>query len=297
VTKKNILNGLLGTGTPTQRANNPAWHTLNNQGSIRTFRFDRLNYADAYDTGYFPHYDKLNINALPDNAGRMSLDEYMSFDADRQTAWLNNRARERGHSNSTNWQNSDEAGFAAAAEEYRKLFPRADAPMARGNSFFARFPIESYERGGKFFDAQSGEDLTGRSYGAGFIDVSSGKPRLFVDGDPAAQPAKSGRTYRTNLFKQKAGWKWISDNAPATSTIVSVEGGGQHVYALRADFEGGVDLARYSDKPSEPSPRAGDAGWSCAWRTRRHPPQPPGSPSRLHQRPRRGSGYGPRDTL
>jgi hypothetical protein len=134
VTKKNILNGLLGTGTPTQRANNPAWHTLNNQGSIRTFRFDRLNYADAYDTGYFPHYDKLNINALPDNAGRMSLDEYMSFDADRQTAWLNNRARERGHSNSTNWQNSDEAGFAAAAEEYRKLFPRADAPMARGNA-------------------------------------------------------------------------------------------------------------------------------------------------------------------
>jgi hypothetical protein len=134
VTKKNILNGLLGTGTPTQRANNPAWHTLNNQGSIRTFRFDRLNYADPYGTGYFPHYDKLNINALPDNAGRMSLDEYMSFDADRQTAWLNNRARERGHSNSTNWQNSDEAGFAAAAEEYRKLFPRADAPMARGNA-------------------------------------------------------------------------------------------------------------------------------------------------------------------
>ena len=125
VTKKNILNGLLGTGTPTQRANNPAWHTLNNQGSIRTFRFDRLNYADPYGAGYFPHYDKLNINALPDNAGRMSLDEYMSFDADRQAAWLNNRARERGHSNSTNWQNSDEAGFAAAAEEYRKLFPRA----------------------------------------------------------------------------------------------------------------------------------------------------------------------------
>ena len=135
VTKKNILNGLLGTGTPTQRANNPAWHTLNNQGSIRTFRFDRLNYADPYGTGYFPHYDKLNINALPDDAGRMSVDDYMGFDADRQTAWLNNRARERGHSNSTNWQNSDEAGFAAAAEEYRKLFPRADAPVAvRGNA-------------------------------------------------------------------------------------------------------------------------------------------------------------------
>lgn len=135
VTKKNILNGLLGTGTPTQRANNPAWHTLNNQGSIRTFRFDRLNYADPYGTGYFPHYDKLNINALPDDAGRMSVDDYMGFDTDRQAAWLNNRARERGHSNSTNWQNSDEAGFAAAAEEYRQLFPRADAPVVvRGNA-------------------------------------------------------------------------------------------------------------------------------------------------------------------
>jgi site-specific DNA-cytosine methylase len=145
VTKKNILNGLLGTGTPTQRANNPAWHTLNNQGSIRTFRFDRLNYADPYGTGYFPHYDKLNINALPDNAGRMSLDEYMSFDADRQTAWLNNRARERGHSNSTNWQNSDEAGFAAAAEEYRKLFPRADAPMARGNAMPDAAPVRTLD--------------------------------------------------------------------------------------------------------------------------------------------------------
>lgn len=126
VTKKNILNGLLGTGTVTQRLNNQAWHTLNNQGSIRTFRFDRLNYADQFDTGYFPHYQKININALPDDAGRMSLDDFMRFDADRQAAWLNNRARERGYTNSTNWANSDEAGFAAASDEYRKLFPRPD---------------------------------------------------------------------------------------------------------------------------------------------------------------------------
>jgi len=126
VTKKNILNGLLGTGTVTQRLNNPAWHTLNNQGSIRTFRFDRLNYADQFDTGYFPHYQKININALPDDAGRMSVDDWMRFDADRQQTWLNNRARERGYTNATNWANSDEAGFAAASDEYRKLFPRPD---------------------------------------------------------------------------------------------------------------------------------------------------------------------------
>ena len=196
VTKKNILNGLLGTGTPTQRANNPAWHTLNNQGSIRTLRFDRLNYSDAYDTGYFPHYDKLNINALPDNAGRMSLDEYMSFDADRQTAWLNNRARERGHSNSTNWQNSDEAGFAAAAEEYRQLFPRPDnnrMPSALPQTGMA-MPDAGQQRTIKIQDEYGvrsyflGDELPGgndriRSYEAGdleYLEQSAGSGSRYV---------------------------------------------------------------------------------------------------------------------
>jgi hypothetical protein len=84
VTRKNILNGLLGTGTVMQRQSNPAWYTLNNQGSVRTFRLDRINYAEPYGTGYFPHYNKININALPDDAGRMSLDQYGQFDAARR---------------------------------------------------------------------------------------------------------------------------------------------------------------------------------------------------------------------
>jgi len=147
VTRKNILNGLLGTGTAIHRKSNPVWHTLNNQGSIRTFRFDRLNYAEKYDTGYFPHYDKININALPDGAGRMSVDDWMRFDADRQQTWLNNRARERGYTNATNWANSDEAGFAAASDEYRKLFPRPDAPVAaRGSALPDTNPIEDSAR-------------------------------------------------------------------------------------------------------------------------------------------------------
>jgi hypothetical protein len=278
VTRKNILNGLLGTGTVVQKASNPVWHTLNNQGSVRTFRFDRLNYADPHGTGYFPHYNKININALPDDAGRMSLDQYGQFDADRKAAWMNKEAVKRGFSNATNWQNADAQGFQAADGQYRQQFPAGGAAQ-RGSAmpdvavvperftgsgdeagrrsrfvpppaFFNRFAIESYERGGKFFDASTGDDLTGKTFSSGFIDVSTGKPRLFVD-SPSSDIG-IGNTYRTNLFKQRAGWKWISDNAPETSTIVSVEGGGRHVYSLRSDFGGGVALARYSDKASEP---------------------------------------------
>jgi hypothetical protein len=123
VTRKNILNGLLGTGTVVQKASNPVWHTLNNQGSVRTFRFDRLNYADPHGTGYFPHYNKININALPDDAGRMSLDQYGQFDADRKAAWMNKEAVKRGFSNATNWQNADAQGFQAADGQYRQQFP------------------------------------------------------------------------------------------------------------------------------------------------------------------------------
>jgi len=129
VTKKNILNGLLGTGTVTQRQNNPAWYTLNNQGSVRTFRFDRLNYADPYGTGYFPHYNKININALPDDAGRMSMDSYRQFDADRKVAWMNKEAAKRGFSNATNWQGADPQGFQAADAQYRQEFPTESMPQ------------------------------------------------------------------------------------------------------------------------------------------------------------------------
>lgn len=116
--------------------------------------------------------------------------------------------------------------------------------------FFKRFNIDSYERGGKFFDASNGEDLTGKQYATGSIDVSTGKPRLFVDN--ISDVTKSGAKFKTNLFKQSAGWKWTSENPPSTSTIVSVEGQGKHVYSLKANFESGVELARYSEKKSEP---------------------------------------------
>ena len=123
VLKRNMLNGLLGTGTAVQKAANPLYAELNPKGSIRTFRFDRLNYADSYATGYFPHYHKINTNALPREVGVMSLDEWRQFDADRKSVWINNRAREAGYTNAENWRGADEAGFGAADAQYRSEFP------------------------------------------------------------------------------------------------------------------------------------------------------------------------------
>jgi hypothetical protein len=153
VTRKNILNGLLGTGTVMQRQSNPAWHTLNNQGSVRTFRLDRINYAEPYGTGYFPHYNKININALPDDAGRMSLDQYGQFDADRKAAWMNKEAVKRGFTNATNWQNADAQGFQAADGQYRQQFPvggaaqRGSALPDLDHSAGYTLPSEAPERG------------------------------------------------------------------------------------------------------------------------------------------------------
>jgi hypothetical protein len=130
--KKNLLNGLLGTGTPTQKAANPLYGDLNPKGSIRTFRFDRLNYADPFGAGYFPHYHKINTNALPREVGVMSLDEWRQFDADRKSAYLNQQAARRGYSNSTNWQGADAAGFRAADAEYRREFPVPNERPAEG---------------------------------------------------------------------------------------------------------------------------------------------------------------------
>ena len=236
--RANVLNGLIGIGT------GPLVGSFGRGTAYKTIHLDSIDAVvpTGKQGGQFDVY-RANRNAMPDDP-KPPVDMETDLTPD-------NNNRMPSALSQAGMAMPDVAvvpeRFTGTGQE-----PNRQSRFAQPPPFFARFPIESYERGGKFFDAQSGEDLTGRSYGAGFIDVSSGKPRLFVDGDPAAQPAQSGRIYRTNLFKQKAGWKWTSDNTPATSTIVSVEGGGRHVYALRADFEGGVDLARYSDKPSEP---------------------------------------------
>jgi hypothetical protein len=174
--KKNLLNGLLGTGTPTQKAANPLYGDLNPKGSIRTFRFDRLNYADPFGTGYFPHYHKINTNALPREVGVMSLDEWRQFDADRKSAYLNQQAARRGYSNATNWQGADAAGFRAADAQYRREFPVPNERPTEG----AALPRE----------AQGMPDAAASGRGDGMADRKSLQQRAKDLGLPATGTTK-----------------------------------------------------------------------------------------------------------
>jgi len=64
--KRDMLNGLIGTGTAVQRTANPLYSDLNPRGSIRAWRVDRLNDAKPTGrTGYFFDYDKINNNRMP----------------------------------------------------------------------------------------------------------------------------------------------------------------------------------------------------------------------------------------
>jgi hypothetical protein len=66
VAKRDMLNGLIGTGTAVQRTANPLYYELNPKGSIRSWRVDRLNDAKPTGrTGYFFDYDKINNNRMP----------------------------------------------------------------------------------------------------------------------------------------------------------------------------------------------------------------------------------------
>jgi len=136
--------------------------------------------------------------------------------------------------------------FTGTGEEAGRRGAKVTPP-----GFFARYDIEDYVRGGKYVNTASGEDITGRVYQTGSIDVSTGRPSLQTSDAPAALPV-SGRKIRTNLFKQSAGWKWIGEAPSPTSTLVSVEIGNDHVYTLNAQFDTPVELARYAEKKSEP---------------------------------------------
>jgi hypothetical protein len=87
--KRDMLNGLIGTGTAVQRTANPLYSDLNPRGSIRTWRVDRLNDAKPTGrTGYFFDYDKVNNNrmpsalpqagmAMPDTPANLSTDQIL----------------------------------------------------------------------------------------------------------------------------------------------------------------------------------------------------------------------------
>ncbi len=120
------------------------------------------------------------------------------------------------------------------------------------------FPEDQRPAGGQYLSMPNKADVTGHKAETATIGVAPGGKPFFRASqnavDQTGSPGRGSATTKTNLFKQKAGWKW--QEAPEwhenTDTIVSVEHRGRHFYALNAHFPKGVDLARYENATSEP---------------------------------------------
>ena len=123
------------------------------------------------------------------------------------------------------------------------------------------FPADARPAGGQYIDAATKQDVTGHQASMASVGVlPGGKPFFNVSRDSAEQVGSSGRgtaISRTNLFKQKAGWKWLEapEGHEDTNTIVSTDHRNKHYYSLNAHYPKGVDLARYPKKKQEPKLR------------------------------------------
>ncbi len=154
---------------------------------------------------------------------------------------------------------ADRDATAAALDED----PINDArivPVPRGNERMQQiFGVTNPGEGGNYIDLDSKEDLTGNTYTGGVVKIIDGKPLLETNDAPAAPATKeSGNKVKVNLFKQKAGWKWIDYDGP--ETIVSTHQGSKHHYSLSSDFETPVTLQTYPKQPSEPRLRPTSQG-------------------------------------
>ena len=133
-------------------------------------------------------------------------------------------------------------------------------PVPFGNQGMQQaFGVASPTEGGNYIDLDTKEDLTGNTYSGGSVSIIDGRPLLETNDQPSAPATKeSGNKVKVNLFKQKAGWKWIDFDGP--ETIVSTEQKGKHHYSLNTNFETPVTLQTYPKQPSEPRLRPTSQG-------------------------------------
>lgn len=104
--------------------------------------------------------------------------------------------------------------------------------------------------GGKYL-TKDNEDITG--YTAKTATISVIKGISFEVHDLEKLPhVKSGRKLYVNLFKKSAGWKWLSTLSDSIDTLISVEKGGIHYYAVAVRFNCPLILERYPNLSSEP---------------------------------------------
>ena len=112
--------------------------------------------------------------------------------------------------------------------------------------------------GGAYLSMPDKADVTGHRAAQASIGIGEGgKPYFHASRDEVDEtgtPGKGSALVKTNLFKQKAGWRWLDapEGHENTATIVSVEHRGNHHYVMDAHFPKGVELSRYPDAPSEP---------------------------------------------
>ena len=124
----------------------------------------------------------------------------------------------------------------------QRMFDEKDAPI-----------------GGEYLNPITKEKLTDKNFQSASIGITpEGKPSFTaknIEVDKVGSPDIQGATQiKTNLFKKKAGWKWL--NAPKEyeniPTLVSVENKGKHYYTIQADFPQGINLSRYAKSKTEP---------------------------------------------
>lgn len=120
------------------------------------------------------------------------------------------------------------------------------------------FPADARPAGGQYIDSATKQDVTGHRASMASVGVlPGGKPFFNVSRDPADEVGSSGRgayIAKTNLFKQRAGWKWLDapEGHEDTNTIVSTLHNKKHFYSLNTHYPKGVDLARYPKEENEP---------------------------------------------
>jgi hypothetical protein len=149
-------------------------------------------------------------------------------------------------------------GGAVGYEDGGEVGPDIKNPMSIFPKPQRMFPEDQRPAGGQYLSMPSKADVTGHKAETATIGIApGGKPFFRASQNAADQTGSPGRgsaTTKTNLFKQKAGWKWqeAPEGHENTDTIVSVEHRGKHFYTLNAHFPKGVDLARYENSTSEP---------------------------------------------
>jgi hypothetical protein len=192
---------------------------------------------------------------------RNLLKESGYSDAEINTMGAEVRAQMKGQYKGKGSPISVSLGQDVAAEASATYMPKrfVGDQAAKAPPFFQSFSPEQYDEG-RFVDLETKQDLSNKTFEGGSIRIEGGRPVLETSDNAGetildSKASEEGPLVRTNLFKQKAGWKWTKAPDGAPSTIVSVEQGPKHYYTLDFSSAKPLTLKTYPSKKSEPRGR------------------------------------------